>query len=241
MIGKNEGKKWKVWVALALLLPALFSFSPSKHGSLKQKADNPFAKFEKKLRKAARNQDRELLAQLLHDSIADSPDGCGYAGCPKEEFLREYFRLGDSSSESDWETLQMVLENGFTPTSFEDKNLDSPEGWVAPKGLLKYRYSDSLQILKPQTPVLDRPISNANVLATINNGVFHCNCCKSPQFLEGSFVWEGETCWVHLEFQSGKWGYVDVQNTDKIYFRQLMVGMVKGEWKVIGWFLGEGC
>src|SRR5688500_5934216 len=66
--------------------------------------------FKKRLNEIIASKDYEGLKSILHDVVFESNDGCGYPGCPKDQFLQFYFKPGIAD---DWNMLEEIVAEGF--------------------------------------------------------------------------------------------------------------------------------
>lgn len=194
--------------------------------------------FKQRLTEIVSTKDLEGLKAILHDTVFESNDGCGYPGCLRDEFMQFYFRPGIAD---DWKMLEEIVAEGFIRIDphraiVRFENVDSV--YEAPKYLRQIDNSTQLMVLSDKLDIKDQPDISAETIGSLSrNVILDCTCCimdKGNDFVRNR---KGEQ-WIRVKHQ-GNIGYVQGQHTSQRDSRILEIALIDQKWKIISWFIGE--
>lgn len=201
-----------------------------------------FGKFETQLKQIALNEDLAGLKSIMHDTIFESNDICGYPGCIKEEFFKFHF-TNDSLSE-DWKLLREALEIGFVKIDNDSAIVlfsKVSEVYEAPSYWRNVDINKELQVIEKNTVIKEKPNINSNTLMVVDSGKFTCNCCIYNQKENDRIKDENGNTWIRIELKNQTVGYVKAKNTSQRRKKILEIGKINGKWKIIAFYSGEPC
>lgn len=195
--------------------------------------DDDFFLFEKRLHNIILNKDISLLKEVLHDTVFESNDICGYPGCPKEKFISLYF--SDQQREKNWETLLSVVNSGFQQITFDSAIVlfdGSSLIYEAPyyNSFIDTRYE---LVTNKKTPLHKSPSHESKILTVLDSAtVLKCKCCKSNRHVQNEN-------WVEVQYDPWGKAFLRKEDTSNNQYRILEVAKIKGKWRVVSWYLGE--
>jgi hypothetical protein len=79
-------------ITILIVAFIIVSFSNAQVINDESYLDSEFMKFKAELTSCVIAKDTTHLKRLLADSIHESNDGCGFIGCPKNEFIEYLFK-----------------------------------------------------------------------------------------------------------------------------------------------------
>lgn len=202
--------------------------------------DLSFLKFKTELLNCVMQKDTLKLKEFLAETVFESKDVCGYPGCSKDELIKYYFK---ENAEESWKNMSTILRYGFS--RLEDEN---PENIVphdkiifqGPSYLKKVNTDNELLILGENVNIRKQPGVKSEIIRTASYEVFNCDCNiltmtdKTHQFVDG-------IDWIEIKLGENQIGYVASEFTSHDVIKEMTIGKVHGEWKIISWFQSPGC
>ena len=197
-----------------------------------------FHSFENRLNEIIATKDYNGLKSILHDTVFESNDGCGYPGCPTDVFLQLYFQSGIAD---DWKMLEEIVGEGFLKIVSDSaivlfQNVDSV--YEAPKYLRQINNSRQVIVLSDSLDVKNEPNGDARTIETLRKGeILNCSCCVMYEDNDLIRNQEG-ALWIRTKHR-GDIGYVEARYTSQRPARILEVALINRKWKIVSWYIGE--
>lgn len=195
--------------------------------------DAEFVVFKSKLVQAVNAQDSLALSDLMADTIFGIKDACGTLGCSKEVFFSSSFQVRNPSS---WEELSQILRFGFKRKwQGHPYGLDGKKSLVfqAPSYLEKFDYGETIAILAENVNVRKDPSTTSEIIGSISYDTVSCNCQFAMEEDDKVFSEVDNFFWVKIILADGRVGYVAEKLTSNVISKEISIGKVNGEWKII--------
>lgn len=204
--------------------------------------DESFWHFKTKLEYAVMKKDTGLLSDLLAEKVYESPDGCGYPGCPKDEFLRLYFDRSSGLSEMTWTEMSSILRYGFEKIPADSSGFEIQDSIVfrAPSYLGKIDNDAELIVLGQNVNIRDKPGIKSKIIRTSSFEIFDCFCSTATQ-TEQSYQQVEGIGWVEVRMGNKALGYIASKYTSYDIYREILIGKENGKWKLFSFAKTRYC
>lgn len=202
--------------------------------------DLDFFKFKNELLSSVLAKDTRTLVLMLADSIFESNDGCGYPGCSKDEFIEMYFTY---QADETWNDLLRIIRFGFARIESEYTDVGVSHDKVvfqAPSYKRKVDEDGEILILGENVNIREKPSLNAKIIRTTSFEKFSCDC-NINSFKESTYQTVDGFDWLEIKLENGNYGYVSAELTSYSLIKELTVGKVNGEWKIVSYYNSPGC
>ena len=202
--------------------------------------DLDFWKFKVQLANYVKTKNVEGLKQLLAANINDQHHNCKLVDCTKESFLTNHF---NEDSEDSWNALASIIRFGFSKNKSE--NLTGPipvqeTTFKGPAYLNEIDANNELIVLGQNVNIRRFPALDAKIIGKASYEKFDCDCDVATMDKDAYQMADGIT-WIRIQLANGDTGYVASKYTSFEMTRELIVGKVDGEWKIVSFFQPPGC
>ena len=230
-----------------LLLLLIFFYSNQSFGQLisdETHKDVRFWQFKQKLENAVFEKDTVKLKMLLADKVFESSDVCGYPGCNKDEFIKYYFTgMKEAFKDDIWNELKTLIHFGYYQAT--DENLGHPVPhdktvYIAPSYLKTVNTDDEIIVLSKNVNIRKFPNLQAKILKQASYEVFKCDC-NITTWKETTQQRNDGIDWLEIHLENDKIGYIAEKYTSYRIIKELKIGKVNGEWKIIWYYNKPGC
>lgn len=196
--------------------------------------------FTMRLNTVAMDEDVIALKSMLHDTVFESNDICGYPGCDRETFLE--FHFTSDPRDEDWSLLRESLSYGMEHIRKDSALVifsNASELYEAPTYWRNVDHSKELLILKNETTILSQPDLSSRPIKAVDSGRFSCACCiyDNDGFVED----QKGNIWIRIQLKDEGMGYVHIDNTSLRNMKIVEIARIKGQWKIITFYSGEPC
>jgi hypothetical protein len=202
--------------------------------------DMEFVKFKAELTNCVIAKDTIHLKRLLADSIQESNDGCGFIGCPKNEFIQYYF---DESANESWQNMLSIIRFGFSRINHEYTDRPVPHSgtvFQGPSYLKKIDEEKQLVILGENVNIRKEPGINSPIIRKASFEIFSCDC-NIGDLTELTYQTVNGIHWVQIKLGENQVGYVAQEFTSVQIDKEMTIAKVKGQWKIISFYHPPGC
>jgi hypothetical protein len=202
--------------------------------------DLDFFKFKNELLNSVLEKDTTKLKSLLAESVFESNDGCGYPGCTKEAFIEMYFKY---QTDDTWSDLLKIIRYGFQKIEAEDTNVGVPHEKIifqGPSYKRKVDEENEVLILGANVNIREKPSLNAKIIQTVSYEKFKCDC-STLTIKVSTYQKVDGIDWLEIKLENGNYGYVNADLTSYNLIKELTVGKVDGEWKIVSFYNSPGC
>ncbi|WP_156039746.1 SH3 domain-containing protein [Aureispira sp. CCB-QB1] len=208
--------------------------------------DESFWIFKNKLEASILTEDKEAFKKCLADNIILGGYACDNdaSSCSKEEVMKSYFENDANAAES-WNALRWILRFGFKRMT-KSRHIDSRiikngiPRFQAPSFKTKIDEENELIVLGERVNIREEPSLNAKVIRQASYEVFACDC-NSNTHKKTTYQEVDGIGWMEIKLKNGKVGYIAAKYGSNIESRELTVAKIKGEWKIISFFMPLGC
>ncbi len=203
--------------------------------------DLDFFKFKNELLISVMEKDTTKLKSLLADRVFESNNGCGYPGCSKEEFIEMYFK--NQVNDDTWNDLLKIIRFGFARIEDQDTKVGVPHEEIVfqgPSYHRKIKTGDEILILGENVNIREKPSLNGKIIKTSSFEIFNCDC-NITTMKKSTYQKVDGIDWLEIKLGNGNYGYVSANLTSYNLIKELTIGKVNGEWKIVSYFNPPGC
>ena len=227
-------------IAIILAAFIIASYSNAQVINDESYLDIEFMKFKAELTSCVLAKDTTHLKRLLADSIKESNDGCGFIGCPKNEFIEYYFE--ESANES-WQNMLSIIRFGFSRINHEYTDSPVPHSstvFQGPSYLKKLNEQEQLVVLGENVNIRKEPGIKSPIIRKASFEIFSCDCNISDQ-TDLTYLTVDGIDWVQIKLGENQVGYVAQEFTSLEIYKEMTIAKVKGQWKIISFYHSAGC
>ncbi len=202
--------------------------------------DLDFWKFKVQLENYVKAKDVHGLKQLLADNVYGNEHNYEMMDVSKEAFIDNYFQ---EDAEDSWSVLASILRFGFSKN--KNRNLAGPvpvpeTTFNGPAYLNEINSDTELIILGQNVNIRRFPALDAKIIGKASYEKFDCDCDITTMDKDAYQIADGIT-WIRIRLADGRTGYVASKYTSFEMTKELTVGKVQGEWKIISFVQSPGC
>ena len=202
--------------------------------------DLDFWKFKLQLQDYVKTKNVEGLKQLLADNIYQSSHDCKFDDCSKDNFIVNHF---NEDAEDSWSVLASILRFGFSKNKNQD--LTGPMSiqettFKGPSYLNEIDPDNELIVLAENVNIRRYPALDAKIIGKASYEKFECDCNVTTMDKDAYQIADGIS-WIKIRLTNGQTGYVASKYTSFEMTRELTVGKVDGEWKIVSFVQPPGC
>lgn len=233
---ENSEKLTGMRFLLAFVFVCAFGYSSAQVIHDESYRDTSFLRFKTELMFAIHNRDSSSLKLLMADTVEESRNGCGR--CSREELVDFLF---NNDPVSTWEEMAQVVRFGFAEVRTDDSATFFSENQVAfqaPSYHRKVMDEEEVLVLGENVNIRDRPNKKGKVIRQASFEKFKCDC--NP-YEDRIYSDEEGMLWLKIQLPTGEEGYVFAKLTSYHLPREMTVTKVRGEWKIISFFMPSGC
>ncbi|WP_196893517.1 SH3 domain-containing protein [Aureivirga marina] len=199
--------------------------------------DEAFFKFKNSLVQSIIDKDKVAFSTHLAEKVYTPKDLCDSPICRKEEVMNYFFSEGDDTF---WKELLMLFRFGFLRQKSEYSTIiekvDENIVFKAPSFTKNLDIENELLILGENVNIRSKPSLNSNIIKTVSYEIFKCDCgLGKPITTKDNIVW------IEIKLGNGKVGYVAEKFTSSYYLKEIEIGKINGEWKIVAIVEPWGC
>lgn len=199
-----------------------------------------FFKFKNELLNVVLERDTTKLKSLLADRVFESNNGCGYPGCSKDDFVEMYFKY---DVENTWKDMLKIIRFGFVRIEDEDPNMGVSHEKIVFQGPSYHRKIDSgneILILGENVNIREKPSLDSKIIRTASFERFDCDC-NINTVKKSTYQKVDGIDWLEIKLENGNYGYVSAELTSYKLIKEMTIGKVNGEWKIVTFYNSPGC
>lgn len=228
-----------LWLLLVCCACNNMSAAAQNYFTDESSADSSFVVFKAQLLQALVQRDTTALFDMLHYTIAESPEGCGL-NASKDCFIEQMGFRGNTQGDAFWRQAAQLVRCGFSKQSYISGETGAETYmFTAPSfKMMGINNQNTLLVIGENVNIRQQPSASSKVIAKVSYKRYKFNNPKIKPTLAPK-LFQGGVHWVELALGS-KWvGYVSESYTTLALQRELTCKRVGGEWKIIGYRKAE--
>lgn len=201
--------------------------------------DSDFLEFRNELLNCVLRKDTIEIQKFFFSCVFEGKDICGGFCCSNEEIMSYFFN--ETQFSQSFSLLFSQLRFGFRrvidSTHFGPLRFISTGELVfqSPSFLNEFDSYEELMLIGENVNIRSGPSTDSEVLETSSYSLYRYDWGNSLHIDE-----EGNN-WVEIKLTDSEIGYVLFQLTSLSIDKELTIGRVNGEYKIISWFNIGGC